>query len=342
MVIPVFNEAENVPTLVQRLRALRLGERVDDVEFIIVDDHSTDRTPALLRAACAEEPRLRYLRLASNCGSHVAILAGLQHAHGDCAVFLAGDLQDPPELIGELLDRWASGDHVVWAVRSERQGIGWVEQRLSNAFYWLLRHVGMIALPPQGSDFALLDRRVIDALLASVSANPSLAGDIARLGFRQGQAPYVKQPRLAGRSKWSLEKKLRAFADAFVAFSYVPLRFMAYFGMLCSLAGFVYAMVVVAVRLVSDQPITGWASLMVAVLLIGGVQMTMLGVLGEYLWRTLEAARRRPRFFIEESVRGEPPATVVRDMPVEQVTPAAAGRAGLGAGEWELQTEGRR
>ena len=302
VVIPVYNEEQGVPALIERLRDI--AAKINDVtfEFLLIDDHSEDATPDLLKRATADAPEFRYIRLASNCGSHVAILVGLEHATGDCAVYLAADLQDPPELIPRLLERWRAGNHIVWAVRMERQGIHWLERSAAGVYYWLLHHVGNVRMPPRGSDFALLDRKVIDALLASVGANASLGGEIVRLGFHQDQVPYVKEARRHGISKWTIERKLRAFADAFVSFSYFPLRFMSYLGLGCSVLGFLYAAFIIVMRLLADQPIAGYASIMVAVLVLGGVQMTMLGVLGEYLWRTLEAARRRPRYFIEDSL----------------------------------------
>lgn len=303
VVVPLYNEAANVQALLERLDALaaRLGADGVDTEVLLVDDHATDQTPELLRAACAERPGLRYLRLARNHGSHVAILAGLEHARGDCAAFLAADLQDPPELIAALLERWRAGDQVVWAVRSERRGESLVTRATSALFYRLLNWIGDVQLPPQGSDFALLDARVVQALLAAAGANPSLGGEIAQLGFRQSTIPYVKAARHAGRSKWTLRHKLKAFADALVSFSYTPLRLMSYLGIACSLLGFAYAALVVALRLLGN-PTQGWASLMVAVLVLGGVQMSMLGVLGEYLWRTLGEARRRPRYALEDTL----------------------------------------
>lgn len=308
VVVPVYNEAEILPRLVEHLKAVRAKVPDFAIEVTFVDDHSTDETPVVLRQICQTEDGFRYLRLSQNSGSHVAILAGLEQATGDCAVFLAADMQDPPALIPRLVAEWQSGYHTVWAVREKREGIGRVELAASRTFYWLLNRIGMVQVPPQGSDFALLDRRVVTALLASAGATPSVGGEIARLGFRQTTVPYTKARRLSGRSKWTLERKLRAFVDAFVAFSYLPLRFMSYVGIVCSLIGFLYAAVVIVLRLVISHPIEGWASVMVVILLLGGVQMMMLGVLGEYVWRTLEAARQRPRFFVEDivDVRGRP------------------------------------
>jgi len=301
IVIPVFNEEDVIPALVDRLRSCtdRLAPLV--TEIILVDDHSSDRSPELLREISRGDPRFRYARLAKNSGSHIAILAGLGQARGDCAVFLAADLQDPPELILQMLDLWRSGHHIVWAVREERAGVSKLDVLLSNTFYGLLNFLGEVNLPPRGSDFALLDRKAVDALLQSAGSDPSLGGEIARLGFSSAQISYTKERRAAGRSKWTLKRKLKAFADAFVSFSYAPLRAMSYLGILFSLLGFLYALAVIVMRLMTRTPVPGWSSLIVVVLVLGGVQMMMLGILGEYLWRTLEAARQRPSYFLEET-----------------------------------------
>lgn len=301
IIIPVFNEEDVIPALVERLGSLmvRLSPLLSEV--VLVDDHSTDRSAELLRETCRADPRFRYARLAKNSGSHLAILAGLAQARGACAVFLAADLQDPPELILQMLDLWRAGNHVVWAVRGEREGVPKFDLFLSNAFYRLLNLLGEVNLPPRGSDFALLDRKALNALLQSTGSDPSIGGEIARLGFASAQISYTKQKRAAGGSKWTLKRKLKAFADAFVSFSYAPLRVMSYTGMLFSLLGFAYAVLVIAIRLRTRTPVQGWSSLIVVVLVMGGVQMMMLGVLGEYLWRTLEAARRRPSYFLEET-----------------------------------------
>jgi len=301
IVIPVYNEEAALPALVERLHSFMDRLSPLDAEIILADDHSSDRSPELLKDICRRDTRFRYARLAKNSGSHVAILAGLAQARGECAVFLAADLQDPPELILQMLDLWRGGHHVVWAVREERAGISKADLFLANTFYRLLNLLGEVNLPPRGSDFALLDRKVVDALLKSAGSHPSVGGEIARLGFSSAQITYTKEKRAAGGSKWTLKKKLTAFADAFVSFSYAPLRAMSYLGMLFSLLGFMYALVVAVLRLRTRTPVQGWSSLIVVVLVLGGVQMMMLGVLGEYLWRTLEAARQRPIYFLEDT-----------------------------------------
>ncbi|MEL7436828.1 MAG: glycosyltransferase family 2 protein, partial [Chloroflexota bacterium] len=300
IIVPVYNEEESLPHLAPRLNAL-IETLAMDVEVWLVDDHSTDETPKLLQALCEEQAAYHYIRLASNSGSHIAILAGLRQARGDCATMLAADLQDPPELIPELLALWQAGNKVVWGVRAAREGISSRELLFANLFYNLLNRFSEVTLPPSGADYTLLDRVVIDALLQSVGANPSIALEIARLGFTSAEIPYVKEERQYGVSKWNLRKKLNAFADAFVTTSYMPLRLMSYIGILFSVVGFVYALVIIVLRFANVIAISGWAGLMVVVLVFGGIQMIMLGVIGEYLWRTLEQSRKRPLYFIEDA-----------------------------------------
>jgi dolichol-phosphate mannosyltransferase len=200
-----------------------------------------------------------------------------------------------------MLQHWRDGSQVVWGVRAAREGISRREIFFANLFYRLLNSFSNVKLPPTGADYSLLDRIVIDALLRSVGANPSLALEIARLGFKQIEIPYTKEERKHGVSKWNLRKKLNAFADAFVTSSYMPLRLMSYVGMLVSTIGFIYAILIVVLRLMNIVAVGGWAALMVAVLVFGGFQMIMLGIIGEYLWRTLEQSRKRPLYFIEDA-----------------------------------------
>jgi len=300
VVIPIYNEGEGIRLLVRRLLDCLKGLGID-WEVILVDDHSLDNSPDVLKQVCAENAGVRCLRLSSNCGSHIAILAGLEHARGDCAVFMAADLQDPPELIARMVELWRQGSKVVWAVRAQREQVPLADRLFATTFYWLLNRFGEVTLPPAGADFALVDRLIIEHLAQSVGANPSLFAEIARLGFAQAEVPYVKEARKFGRTKWSLGKRLKLFADTFVAFSYAPLRAMSYIGLCMSALAFLWAVVVFFGRVFNQRPISGYASLMIVILTVGGFQMIMLGVLGEYLWRTLDEARHRPKYFIEES-----------------------------------------
>jgi polyisoprenyl-phosphate glycosyltransferase len=299
VVIPAYCEGEGLRALADRLKGV-LDQLALPAEVILVDDHSTDHSTRVMREISEKDTRFQFIRLSRNLGSHRAILAGLEHARGECAVFMAADLQDPPELIPELLDRWQHGFKTVWAVRAKREGVPWIDRAFAKGFYWLFNRFGEIALPPDGADFALIDAVVVRALVESVGANPSIFAEIAKLGFSQAELAYTKNARQFGKSKWGLRRKLKLFADTFVAFSYAPIRSMSYVGLTVAVLGFIFAIGVIMKHLVWGHPVEGWASIMVAVLIIGGVQMLMLGVLGEYLWRTLDEAKRRPRYFIEE------------------------------------------
>lgn len=301
VVIPCYNEAEGLPLLAKRLDLLvdQLKSKVE-VEVIIVDDHSTDGSNTVLHKLCNERNYLKFLRLSRNSGSHVAIIAGMRFCKGDASVFLAADLQDPPELIEEMIGKWESGFDVVWAVRQDRIGVSKSSVFFSNMFYRLLNAMTDIRFPKKGADYAFLDKKVVEGLVQSAGSKPSLGALISWLGFMQTEIPYVKEERKFGKSKWTLSKKLNAFAEAFVGFSYLPMRFMSLIGFIAALCGFIYALIVVIFRFVVGDQIEGWASLMVVILIIGGLQMIMLGVLGEYLWRNLEESRRRPLFLIED------------------------------------------
>ena len=305
VVTPAFNESRNLPELYQGLcRALDgLSLRW---EWVVVDDHSEDDSLGVVAELSRQDARVRGVRFARNFGAHTAITCGLHQARGDCAVILAADLQDPPEVIPELLEKWQEGAHVVWAARAQRAGEKASTVGFSRTYYAIMRHiVGLKEIPSMGADFFLLDRRVLDAFRTFQESNVSILALITWMGFRQATVYYTKEARLHGSSGWTLEKKLKLAVDSITSFTYLPIRLMSYLGVLIAVAGFAYALFVVGHALGGNPP-QGWSSLMVVVLLIGGVQMLMLGILGEYLWRTLDESRRRPRYLIEQTVERTP------------------------------------
>jgi dolichol-phosphate mannosyltransferase len=268
-----------------------------EYEIVLVDDHSMDQSPALARQWHAADAQVRYLRLARNSGSHAAFSAGLAACGGDCAVLLAADLQDPPELIPTLLDHWQQGHDVVWATRREREGESWSTRLFARLYYGLMRLVGL-NMPTQGADFLLLDRKVIDAYNAIPEKNTSFLALILWLGFRQTSIPYAKRARRHGKTKWSLTQKLKLLVDSLVSFSYAPIRLTTLAGIGIEALGLAYALAVL-VHATLGIPVQGWQSLMIVVLLLSGFQLLMLGILGEYLWRTFDQARGRPRYVLE-------------------------------------------
>ena len=299
IVTPAYNEAENLPRLYERVQALDWRGLGLDFELLIVDDHSTDGTPAIIDALTARDPRVKTLRFSRNFGSHAGCTAGLEHATGAAAVVLAADLQDPPETIPALVAAWRAGAATVWAVRGEREGESLQTRVTARIFYSLIRRMTRMAMPPQGVDFFLLDRAVIEALRAAPERNTSLIGQIQWLGFEQSSLVYTKQARETGRSKWTLTKRIKLSIDWVVGFSYFPIRFMSAIGLFFACAGFLYALFLIVRRFVFVVPVEGWTSLISVVLITSGVQLVMLGVLGEYLWRSFDASRQRPRFIIE-------------------------------------------
>lgn len=298
---PAYNEAENLPVLYQHLQ--RVIDGIDaDWEWIVVDDHSTDATFEVLTHLAERDDRLRGFRFSRNFGSHTASTCGLNHARGDCAIVLAADLQDPPETIPQLLTEWQRGAQVVWAVRTRREGEKVSTVGFARLYYWLMRWgVGIKGMPATGADFFLIDRRVVDAFRQFNESNVSILALITWMGFRQAFISYNKQARLHGRSGWNLKKKLKLVIDSVTSFTYLPIRVMSYLGFSVALIGFLYAAVVIVSAFIGN-PVQGWSSLIVIVLILGGIQMLMMGVLGEYMWRALDEARRRPRYIIEAVV----------------------------------------
>lgn len=301
VIMPAYNEESNIPILRERLTALFDSTREYEFELVVVDDHSTDVSFDLLKAWAEVEPRVRVLRLSRNCGSHAALHAGLASCEGDAAVFLAADLQDPPELVLEMARRWREGSDVVWAVRTAREGEKISVKLFARAYYSTLRRLALAEMPAQGTDFLLMDRKVIDAYLRIPEKNTSLMCMVLWMGFRQSFLPYVKQARASGTSKWTLGKKIKLFVDSIVSFSFTPIRAMSLLGVLFAVGGSAFAAWVVVARLAGwVTPGTGYAALMTALLVGFGLVMLMLGVIGEYLWRTFDEARGRPRFIVEE------------------------------------------
>jgi dolichol-phosphate mannosyltransferase len=237
----------------------------------------------------------------------MAIFCGLSECTGDAVIVLAADGQDPPELATALVTRWREGAHVVWAVRGGRRGESRLGLALSGAYYRMMNRWTSVRLPQTGADFFLLDRRVIDVLKNLPERNTSIFALISWLGFRQAEVEYVKEARHAGTSKWTFAARLRLALDSFFSFSVMPLKFASALGLLYAAAGFLYAAtlivnVITHGRILGRVAIEGWSALMVVLLVSSGTLMLVLGLFGEYLWRTLEEVRGRPRFIVEERV----------------------------------------
>jgi polyisoprenyl-phosphate glycosyltransferase len=304
-VLPAFAEAQNLERLIPRI--LSQKNLAEELEVVIIDDHSPDATLGVVRSWSERDSAVRGVRLARNVGSHMAILCGLTECTGDAVIVLAADGQDPPELAPKLLEKWREGARVVWAVRERRVGESFITRVSSTLYYRLMNRWTAVRLPSKGADFFLLDRRVVDVLKNLPERNTSIFALICWLGFTSAEVGYEKQARESGQSKWTLARRIRLALDSFFSFSVLPLKFVSGLGFLYALAGFSYAAMLVANkvsggRIFGQTPVQGWSALMVVILLSSGTLMLVLGLFGEYLWRTLEEVRGRPRFIVEEKV----------------------------------------
>jgi dolichol-phosphate mannosyltransferase len=300
IVVPVYHNSTSLSDLLSQFQALADRNSGDHFEFVFVDDGSKDNSFAVLEKLAQTEPRMQVIKLSRNFGSNAAILAGLTYTKGAVVAAIAADLQDPPELIHDMLIKWREGNKVILAAREERDDPG-LTSVIADTFYMLFRRFAIKTMPKRGFDFFLIDRQVCNLVTGIQENNAYLMGLILWMGFCPVVIPYHRRVREKkyGRSMWTFAKKLKYFVDAFVAFSYLPVRFASILGFVVSGLGILYALLIIVLRIVGGVEPEGWSSLMVVVLLVGGVQMVMIGILGEYLWRTLDETRKRPRFIVE-------------------------------------------
>lgn len=269
-------------------------------EIIYIDDGSGDSTPALLRELQRGDKRVRVVRLSRNFGHQVAITAGIDHASGDAVVVIDGDLQDPPEVIAEFVAQWRQGYDVAYAVRTERDGETAFKLWTAKLFYRLIGRLSETEIPPDTGDFRLMDRKVVDALLAMPERDRFIRGMVSWLGFSQVPVPYRRAPRMAGETKFSLWKMVRFATDGIVSFSIVPLRLATYLGFAVSGIAVIGILVALYSRLFAKDWVQGWASIVIAVLFLGGVQLICLGIIGEYVGRIYGEVKSRPLYFVRE------------------------------------------
>ena len=302
IVIPVHNEKDNLVRCYEEVSAVMRALGDYDWEFVFVDDGSRDGSFEILRTLRERDDRVTAVRFPRNFGSHVAIAAGIDHSKGDAAVIMAADLQDPPSLITEFIARWRDGFDVVWGARSGRDD-GKMRAWAMNRFYSLVRRIAIPNYPKGGTgSFCLITKPVMDAFRQMNERNRLTFGLIAWAGFRETHVPYHRPQRLVGASSWTTRKMLNAAVDTFVSFSFLPIRAISYFGVVVSLLSFLFGFYVLLDKLLFGKHVEGWTSVMLTVLFLGGVQLVMIGVLGEYLWRALDEARARPLYIIERTL----------------------------------------
>jgi len=302
VVVPCYNEAEVIDVTVPRLLAMADSMADLRTELLFVDDGSRDSTLRQLKAWAARDARIKVLSFARNFGHQVAVTAGIDAARGDAVVLIDADLQDPPEVVPEMVAKWREGFDVVYGTRTEREGETVFKRVTAKAFYRLLNRMSDVPIPLDTGDFRLMSRRVVDALKAMPERDRFVRGMVSWVGFRQVALPYRRAERFAGESKYPLRKMLRFATDGLLSFSTKPLQMAISLGALASalaFAGIVYALVI---RLATDRWVEGWAALFIATLFLGGVQLITVGILGEYIGRIYHEVKRRPLYVVGETV----------------------------------------
>jgi polyisoprenyl-phosphate glycosyltransferase len=300
IVIPVYYNGLNLPETIPQLLALETKLPGYSLQLIFVDDGSGDNSFDILLSSQHEHPdKIKVVKLTRNFGSMAAIQAGFTQADGDCVGIIAADLQDPPELFIEMAEYWEKGIKSIFAVRQDREE-PFTQKLFSNTYYALMKKFAIPNYPTGGFDFLLVDRQVIEEINKVHEKNTNLLSLIYWLGFKSILIPYVRRSRKKGKSRWTLKKKIKLLVDSFVSFSYFPIQFLSVIGFLVAVAAFGYGTFVFYFWLVYGIEVKGWVPLIVLLAFTSGIQMTMLGILGEYLWRTLDEARKRPVYVIDE------------------------------------------
>jgi dolichol-phosphate mannosyltransferase len=302
VVTPMHDEEANARLFYQRVTAALEGQ---EFELVVVDDGSRDGTGRVLAEIAAEDERVKVVSLSRNFGHQPALTAGLDHSRGDAVVMIDADLQDPPELIATMVDRWREGADVVYAVRESREGETRFKLLTAKYFYRLLSRIAQIEIPLDSGDFRLMDRRALDALLAMPERNRFLRGMTVWVGFTQTAVPYRRQARPAGETKFTLNRMLRFSLDAMTSFSYAPLQLATLLGFVISLIALLSIPLVVYAR-VTGAFVPGISSTLVAMLLMGGIQLITLGIVGEYVGRIYDEVKRRPLYVVRERINVAP------------------------------------
>ncbi|MFP3666013.1 glycosyltransferase family 2 protein [Priestia sp. SIMBA_032] len=304
IVVPVYNEEEVIHETYRRLTEVMRSTK-EAYELLFVNDGSRDRTAEIIKAYSGQDPDVVLLDFARNFGHQIAITAGMDHARGEAVVVIDADLQDPPELILEMIEKWKQGFDVVYAKRTKRKGETYFKKQTAAMFYRFLRAMTDIDIPLDTGDFRLLDRKVCNQMNSIQEKNRFVRGLVSWVGFKQIAVEYERDERLAGESKYPLKKMLKLSMDGITSFSYKPLKLASYAGVTLSGIGFIYLLVVLYLKLFTDSTITGWSSLIVIQLFFSGIILIILGMIGEYIGRIYDETKNRPLYIIREKYQLE-------------------------------------
>ena len=299
IIAPIYNEYENIPELYRRIKDV-LEPTGDTWELIMVDDGSTDGSTKLISDYRDKDSHVVPVIFARNFGHQIAVTAGLDYSRGDAVVIIDADLQDPPELVLDMLEKWREGYEVVYAVRTEREGETWFKEFTASLFYRLIYRITDVDIPLDTGDFRLLDRKVVNVMGQMRERHRFLRGMSVWVGFKQTGVEYKRAARVAGETKYPFRKMLKFATDAITSFSYFPLQLAMYIGFISAGISIFAIPVVIILRLAGSQAFFGQASTLIAVLFLGGVQLISLGILGEYIGRLYDEAKDRPLYIVSE------------------------------------------
>ncbi|MEK5025684.1 MULTISPECIES: glycosyltransferase family 2 protein [unclassified Paenibacillus] len=300
ILIPAYNEEEVLYTLYERLLAVFESLPRFEFEVLLVNDGSTDNTLGIIKALRKNDPRISFVDLTRNFGKEIAMMAGFDYAKGDAVIIIDADLQDPPELIPEMIKYWQDGFEDVYAKRRTRAGETWLKKSTSSLFYSLLQKISSIPIQPNTGDFRLLDRRCIEALKQMRETQRYTKGMFSWIGFKKKEILFDRDARAAGKTKWNYIKLIDLAIEGITSFTTKPLRLSALFGFAISLFAFIYIVWIVFKTLIYGESVAGYPSLMTIVLFMGGIQLLSLGVIGEYLGRIFNETKKRPLYFVNE------------------------------------------
>jgi glycosyltransferase involved in cell wall biosynthesis len=308
VIVPVYNEEAVIEVFYQRMKAV-IDSTPYDVELLFVNDGSTDSTLEILLSLQKSDSNIKIIDFTRNFGKEVAMTAGLDHAdrNADAVVVIDADLQDPPELIPELITKWQDGYDVVYAKRSSREGESIVKKSTSKAFYYILQHVSKVAVPEDTGDFRLMSRRAVDALGTLRERNRFMKGLFAWIGYPQAAVSYHRESRPAGKTKWSYLQLWNLAIDGITSFTVAPLKISTYLGLLSAISAFVYGIWIIIKTIIYGEPVAGYPSMMVVILFLGGVQLFSIGIIGEYLGRIFTESKQRPLYLINHYYQGMDP-----------------------------------
>ncbi len=300
IIVPIFNESACINELYQRV-CKTMDSKNNKWELLLVDDGSTDGSTDLIRKLAKKDRHVKPVIFARNFGHQIAVTAGMDYSRGDAVVVIDADLQDPPEVILKLIDKWKEGYQVVYAVRKEREGETWFKKTTASFFYRMITRITDVKIPLDTGDFRLLDRKVVQVMNSMRERHRFLRGMSAWVGFRHTGVEYNRSPRYAGSTKYPFKKMLRLALNAVTSFSYFPLQLASYVGFVSAGLSILAIPVVIIVRLFVKQAFLGQATTLIAVLFLGGIQLISLGILGEYIGRIYDEAKGRPLYIVSEA-----------------------------------------